>query len=239
MLTLSADGTHPLILAFDTSSDQCSVAVHCSETLYSQSAPMIRGHSEALLPMISAALQNLGMTFAAIDRIAVGVGPGAFTGVRIGISGARALSLVLAKPAVGISNLDAVAACVGQQVLGQRSLVVATDTKRGDFYVAVYDCRFDRVLEPSVMSCEAIARYAPVVSTCVVAGDAAETVGAVLNAHGAVAEIAVHASDAKARMVAVCASAAWPFARIIVPPRPQYMRGPMTGVRKTPIRAAG
>jgi len=240
MVTRATFKIPPLILAFDTSSNQCSVALRREETLYCQSALMARGQSEVLLPMISTGLQKVGLSYAAIDRIAVGVGPGAFTGVRIGISGARALSMVLGKPAVGISSLDAVAAAVNPQTLAERSLIVAINTKRGDFYVALYAGRLVRTLDPCVMSCEVVASYAPKIAACVVAGDAAETVSAILNAHGAVAETADEAMGVpQARMVALCASSDCSFARIITPPRPQYLRGPMTGVARVPVRTAG
>lgn len=238
MVSLATSKPPPLILAFDTSSAQCSVALHAAETLYCQSAPMVRGHSETLLPMISVALQTVGLSYAAIDRIAVGVGPGAFTGIRIGISGARALSMVLNKPAVGVSSLDAAAAAVGQQALAERSLVVAINTKRGDFYVASYDHRRARTLDPCVMSYEEIARYAPKLGACVVAGDAAETVSAFLNAHGAIAETADGVLGVpQARLVALCASSECAVARIVTPPRPQYLRGPMTGAPRSPLRS--
>jgi tRNA threonylcarbamoyladenosine biosynthesis protein TsaB len=71
---------------------------------------MARGQSEALLPMVERVVKAAGIAMQDIDRIAVTVGPGSFTGLRIGIAAARGLALALARPAVGVSTLAAFAA---------------------------------------------------------------------------------------------------------------------------------
>jgi tRNA threonylcarbamoyladenosine biosynthesis protein TsaB len=102
-----------LILAIDTALDACAVAVLDSETNVlraHESQTMARGHAEALMPMVERVMQAAALSFAALDRIAVTVGPGSFTGLRVGISAARGLGLAAGKPVVGVTTLSAFAA---------------------------------------------------------------------------------------------------------------------------------
>jgi tRNA threonylcarbamoyladenosine biosynthesis protein TsaB len=100
------------VLAIDTALAACSVAVFDTKVgiLASHSAPMRRGHAEALLPLIEQVIGESGLAFADLDRIAVTTGPGSFTGLRVGVSAARAIALAAGKPAVGITTLAAFAA---------------------------------------------------------------------------------------------------------------------------------
>lgn len=102
-----------LVLAIDTALESCSAALFDSgqETvLASEAQAMTRGHAESLIPLIAAVMDQAALSFAALDRIAVTVGPGSFTGLRVGIAAARGLSLAAGKPAVGITTLAALAA---------------------------------------------------------------------------------------------------------------------------------
>jgi tRNA threonylcarbamoyladenosine biosynthesis protein TsaB len=102
-----------LILAIDTALDACAVAVLDTETnalRAHESQAMARGHAEALMPMIERVMQAAALPFAALDRIAVTVGPGSFTGLRVGISAARGLGLAAGKIVVGVTTLSAYAA---------------------------------------------------------------------------------------------------------------------------------
>jgi tRNA threonylcarbamoyladenosine biosynthesis protein TsaB len=76
----------------------------------SRSLPMMRGHAEALMPLIAAVMAEAQMDFAGLDRIAVTVGPGSFTGLRVGVAAARGIALAAGKPAVGLTTLAALAA---------------------------------------------------------------------------------------------------------------------------------
>jgi tRNA threonylcarbamoyladenosine biosynthesis protein TsaB len=100
-----------LILAIDTALSACSVALtRDNETLVSAIEPMQRGQAERLAPMVSDLMLSAGLAFSQIDIIAVTTGPGAFTGLRVGLAFARGLALALNRPCVGFSTLDVLAA---------------------------------------------------------------------------------------------------------------------------------
>lgn len=238
MLEQQTELTRPLVLAFDTSGNHCSVALYREGILYSCAESMVRGHSEVLLPMISAGLTQLGLGFSDIGRIAVSIGPGAFTGVRIGISAARGLSLALGKPSIGVCRMHAVAAAIDKAALGCRSLVVVIDTKRQDFYFAQFNHSRRLVGSPCVIDRDTLARNAQLLSPCLVAGDAAAEVKEIVDQNGGVAELAAEVTCSHACLIALCAGDDDPLSPTIVPPRPQYLRGPDTGSLKTPIRTS-
>lgn len=97
-----------LVLGINTVGDACeaalvrdgAVAAECSE-------PMQQGHDARLAPLVERLMRDSGTPFSALDRIAVVVGPGSFTGVRVGVAFARGLALSLDKPAVGVTSLEA------------------------------------------------------------------------------------------------------------------------------------
>src|ERR1700730_12110435 len=101
------------ILAIDTALEACSAAVFDTDggrMLASESLTMARGHAEALMTLVARVMDKAEVEFSELDRIAVTVGPGSFTGLRVGISAARGIALVSGKPAVGLSTLAAHAA---------------------------------------------------------------------------------------------------------------------------------
>lgn len=100
------------LLAIDTALAACSAAVFDTNggMIASESEPMGRGHAEALMPMIARVMAKAKIKFPDLDRIAVTVGPGSFTGLRVGVSAARGLALAAGKPAVGVATTTALAA---------------------------------------------------------------------------------------------------------------------------------
>ncbi len=124
-----------IALAIDTSLDACAVAIaRDEEVLVTLSERMSRGQAERLAPMARELVSQAHITFADIDRIAVTAGPGSFTGVRVGLSFARALGLALSKPCLGISTLEALA--LGEREDGMRAALIETP---GAAYLALYD----------------------------------------------------------------------------------------------------
>src|SRR5215475_2886993 len=89
------------ILAIDTSLTACAAAVFATDggrLLASENLPMARGHAEALMPLVARVMDGAAVEFSELDRIAVTVGPGSFTGLRVGIAAARGIALVSGKP---------------------------------------------------------------------------------------------------------------------------------------------
>lgn len=99
----------PTILAFDTSAAHCAAALLSGEKIVSRVEEMSRGQGERLLVLLEEVLAQNGKTWADLDAIAVGTGPGNFTGIRISVSAARGLALGLGKPAIGVNGFEAVA----------------------------------------------------------------------------------------------------------------------------------
>lgn len=121
-----------LTLALDSTGASCSVALFRGQDLVAvRFEAMERGQAEALLPMIADLFQDAGYRPADLGLIAVGVGPGSFTGLRIALAAAHGLALASGAELVGISSLLAVAAAQPDEA-GQ--VVVAADSKRGDLF---------------------------------------------------------------------------------------------------------
>lgn len=124
------------VLAIDTALSACAACVlESGETkaLASEAMPLERGHAEALIPLISRVMSKVEGGFSGIDRLAVTVGPGSFTGLRVGLSAARAIGLVTGLPVVGVSTLAALCApLLGRE--GGRAISAAIDARHGHVY---------------------------------------------------------------------------------------------------------
>jgi tRNA threonylcarbamoyl adenosine modification protein YeaZ len=123
------------VLAIDTALEACAAAVLDTTdgaVVARESEPMTRGHAEELMPLVKRVMERAALDFKALDRIAVTVGPGSFTGLRVGIAAARGLSMAIGQPAVGITTLAAFAA----------PLIAADDTLP---VVAAIDARHEHV----------------------------------------------------------------------------------------------
>ena len=129
-----------LLLAIDTASAAVSVALHDgTAVLAERTAPPSPRHAELLSPLIAEVLAEVGATPAGLTRIAAGVGPGPFTGLRIGLVTAQVLGATLDVPVEGVCSLDAVA-LAGCEVVPEREFLVATDARRKEVYWGRYVC---------------------------------------------------------------------------------------------------
>src|SRR4051812_35357837 len=117
------------LLALDTAMGACSVAIHHSgwDVLAKAFVAMDRGHAEAIAPMVRDVMAQAHISFGELDRIVVTVGPGTFTGVRIGLAMARGLGLALDIPVVGIDTLTAISVNLTEDGL---PALVASDARR-------------------------------------------------------------------------------------------------------------
>jgi tRNA threonylcarbamoyladenosine biosynthesis protein TsaB len=140
-----------LVLAFDTSTPAVTVALHDgTRVLADHSVIDARRHGELLAPGIAAVLTAAGCTASDVTRIAVGVGPGPFTGLRVGIVTALAMSDALDIPLDGVCSLDVLAADV--RAVAAEPYLVATDARRREIYWAMYDGAGRRTSGPDVGS---------------------------------------------------------------------------------------
>ncbi|HWT92944.1 MAG TPA: tRNA (adenosine(37)-N6)-threonylcarbamoyltransferase complex dimerization subunit type 1 TsaB [Solirubrobacteraceae bacterium] len=130
------------LLAFDTATPATAVALlgeGAERELRHDPAPGERpGHAAQLLPLAHRLLAEAGLTFADLDRIAVGTGPGTFTGLRIGVATARALAQAASAELTGVSTLQALAAAAAAQAPDGRVLAVL-DARRGEAFTALYE----------------------------------------------------------------------------------------------------
>lgn len=146
-----------IVLSLDSAMNGCSACVFDEQNgvLAQKDINMTRGQAEALMPMVNDVLSEAQITFKDIDLIAVTHGPGAFTGMRIGLATAKTIGLVTEKPVVGVSCFDAImqsAVANKGHFSAYEQCVVVLETKRKDYYVQAYDSDgVTKVGEPSVM----------------------------------------------------------------------------------------
>ncbi len=192
------------LLAFDTATSQCSAAVWADGAVAArETEPMRRGHAEALMPMIQRVLAAAESRYADLDAVAATVGPGAFTGLRVGLATARGLVLAAGIPGIGITSLEAVAA--NDPTDGPR--LVALDARRRDLYVQAFAADGTPLTDAAAcLPADLPAHVAGLDGPWTVAGDAAETAAGALGAPvadtpgvpdaGVVAALAAHRDPA-------------------------------------------
>ena len=150
-----------LNLAFDTTQQACSAAIAYDGTIVSHChKQMLRGHAEELVPMLNRVLQEGKIEFIDLDFIAVTVGPGTFTGVRVGLAAARALALVHDIPILGVGTLELLAqAAVNSDmlsVLPDEGIIAAIDARRGEIYTQSFDSLGEPLDAPTIGKASAV-----------------------------------------------------------------------------------
>ncbi|MET4635558.1 tRNA (adenosine(37)-N6)-threonylcarbamoyltransferase complex dimerization subunit type 1 TsaB [Kaistia defluvii] len=135
------------LLAIDTALENCSVGLSAGGAVFLRAETIGKGHAERLMPEIAALLAEAGVAISAIQRIAVSVGPGSFTGLRVGIAAARGLALVYRVPVVGVGTLLTHAAlATSLRPPGNERPILALLPARGD---ELYGQLFSAKLEPA------------------------------------------------------------------------------------------
>ncbi|MBB3540498.1 MULTISPECIES: tRNA (adenosine(37)-N6)-threonylcarbamoyltransferase complex dimerization subunit type 1 TsaB [unclassified Rhizobium] len=130
-----------IILALDTAGVDCAAALYDSgrDTMLGEASDMIgKGHAEHLMGIVDRVLEQAGVALSAVDRIAVTIGPGSFTGIRVGVAAARGFALSLGVPAVGVTTLAVMAEAQRLKTPG-RSVLTAMDAKRNEIYLQTFD----------------------------------------------------------------------------------------------------
>ena len=122
-----------LILALETATDPGSVALWRDGEVIARSCPDGRSNSETLLPLADSMLREAGLSFADLNGVAFGMGPGSFTGLRVSCGAAQGLAVARDLPLLGIGTLEAMALASG----GER-VIVALDARMGEVYYGMY-----------------------------------------------------------------------------------------------------
>lgn len=203
-----------ITLGLDTCLSACSAAVlEDGRVLSAQVEPMARGHQERLAPLVQKIMAQAGLAFDQLDRIGVTVGPGSFTGLRVGLAFAKGLGAALDAPVVGIGALEALAA---SRPLGLVFAVI--DAKRGQVYLQAFRDG-EALMAPDALALEtAAARLAEFHD-----GGPVTLIGsgAALLAPGLAGAELVEAEGCDPAVVARLAGTRAP-----TPPRPLYLRAP-------------
>ena len=126
------------ILALETSTEYCSVALWQDGAIVERCDLAVQKHSEMLIAMVDGLLQATGYKLQAMDGIAFGMGPGSFTGVRIACCAAQGLAFGTGLPVAGICTLEALA-----EASGKPRVIAALDARMGEIYHAAYEKRAD------------------------------------------------------------------------------------------------
>ena len=231
------------LLALDCAANACAAAILDDDReLASISEPMTRGHAERIAPMLAECLAAAETTADSLDAVVVTIGPGAFTGIRIGLAAARGFALAADIPIVGVSCLEVAAA----PFRGQSPVLVVLETKRADFYLQAFDRNGDPATEPAALPALDIAAYLPPcpLEGWPVAGDGADR----LFAEARVGLPDLHVADPPTANSAVTAGRI-ALARIAATglpdpsdagPRPLYLRPPDVNLKPSvsPLTAA-
>lgn len=225
------------ILAIDTALPAVSACVldhDAEEPIAVESQAMERGHAEALLPLIERVMSKVEGGFSTIDRVAVTVGPGSFTGIRIGLAAAQAIALACKAEIVGVSTLAALATPL---ILDPFEGVVAAaiDARHGRLYIAAFGADGRPLLTPRrVGALEAVRALGA--GPLLLIGSGAELMAKEARARGVAAKIAASQPAPDIVYVARLGAAAQPET---APARPLYLKAPdVTPSEVKPLIAA-
>jgi tRNA threonylcarbamoyladenosine biosynthesis protein TsaB len=211
------------VLAIDTALAACSAAILDTDggIIARESLPMLRGHAEALIPLLGRVTKQANMAFADVDRVVVTTGPGSFTGLRVGIAAARGIALAIGKQAVGVSTLSAYAAPY-LAADDSAPVVVAIDARHSHVYLQVFGAGGRTLVTPRLAPLREAVRAAARAPARIV-GSFAQAVVDGLAATDA-APLLVDTAGAPDIDWVARTGAAMPEGQ--APPAPQYLRAP-------------
>lgn len=178
VLSQSAQGTIKL-LAIDTACAACSAALWVDGVVVSSRLrEMVRGQAEALMPMVAEVMREAEADFAALDLVAVTIGPGSFTGLRTGLAAARGLALARSLPLIGVTTTESIALAayrLATEAGPRRPITVVLNSRREDLYVQHFTAELVPVDVPFTAMPEEIARTAAK-NGVIFAGDATDQI---------------------------------------------------------------
>lgn len=217
-----------LLLAFDTATPAVTAALHDgSRVLAADAVVSSRRHGELLATMIEKVLADGGAARTDLDAVAVGTGPGPYTGLRAGLVTARVLGSALGVPVIGVCTLDVIARAAAPAAAG-REFIVATDARRKEVYWARYSPQARRIGGPAVGHPAELAA-AELTASCPVAGE-----GPVLYPELSGDPIPPRHPDAA--LLAEFAAERLAEGLPVPPPEPLYLRRPDAAVPGKPKR---
>jgi tRNA threonylcarbamoyladenosine biosynthesis protein TsaB len=227
----------PNLLAIETAGSRCSAAVaHGKRILAAASQALRHGHGEVLVPMLDRVMAEAALPPHQLDIVAAAIGPGGFTGIRVGLAAAQGIALATGARLVGITGFAAVAQALrNARAGGQRgsNLLVALDSRRDDLYIQLFAADMTSPhAPPQAVLPDLLEDYlgAPRAAPLLVAGDAAEAAAAAL--HGRIDVEVVPDSAPDAIGIALVALEAARSAEAPEPVRPLYLRPPDVTLRK-------
>ena len=231
------------LLGFDTATTTCSAALWAEGEVIAHRRIEAGGrHAETLVPMLREVAAEGGTTLAAVDRFAVTVGPGSFTGIRIGLAAARGLALAGKRPLIGLSTLEVLAAGV-PAAERDGSVLAALDAGRGRLYAQLFDRSLRPLSEPEALAAEALPDIVAAANECplIVVGTGQDAALAALTP-GIEARPASGYPTPDARVLVACAAARAEVESeseggVAAPVRPLYLRE--AGARPKARRSGG
>ena len=207
------------LLAIDTALEDCAVGVVGGVCEVFASQTIGRGHAERLMGMIADAMAEAGLAFGDLDRIAVTVGPGSFTGLRVGIAAARGLALVTGAPAVGIGTL-AIHAETARHEVGNVPVLAVLAASRGEIYGQGFAADGSPESPPEAAPAETFARR--IAANTLIAGSGAAALAKILGDEARARTVHERSAPDIASLCRLGAAA--PASG--EPPRPLYLRPP-------------
>lgn len=141
-----------MILCLETATPSCSVAlVHNGEVLACEEDPKGQNHSEKITLFIDSVMKKAGISYDQLDAVAVSMGPGSYTGLRIGVSTAKGICYAVSKPLIAVETLEAMAYGGKVVISSERSerrnllLIPAIDARRMEVYAAIFDENVNKI----------------------------------------------------------------------------------------------
>lgn len=204
--------------------------------LAAETRPMRHGHAEALMPLVDAVMHSAGLRPGVLDAVAVSLGPGGFTGIRVGLAAAHGIALASGARLVGVSSFATVVAGLPEPLPGP--VLTALDSRRADLYVQLFSAERVSLGEPGSVQPERLgewveARIGP--TPLLVAGDAAAAAVEALAEHSGATVAPGSAPDARGVLAAAAGMLA--AGEAAAPPQALYLRPPDVTIAPAAPRA--